>query len=136
MRDINFMLDTKLSIYWRVCWFLVCPLLLPLLFFYVLFTQSGVPHIPVAAQLAGWVLAAVGASLVPLHWLLSITGDEEGEFLARVWATLKNGALVERTRDALHPNNNWGPARIKEKTEWQIYCEDYDVHQWLPKFIR
>ena len=51
VRDLNFMLETQLSLYWRLCWSLVCPLLLPLLFFYVLFTQSGVPAIPVPAQL-------------------------------------------------------------------------------------
>lgn len=130
------MLDMKLSIYWRICWSLVCPLLLPLLFFYVLFTQSGVPQIPVPAQIAGWILAAVGASFVPLHWLLSISGDEDGEFLDRVWSTIKNGSLCDRTREALHPNNNWGPSRIKEKTDWQIYCEEFDIYYWLPKCIR
>ena len=60
VRDLNFMLETQLSLYWRLCWSLVCPLLLPLLFFYVLFTQSGVPNIPVPAQLAGWILASIG----------------------------------------------------------------------------
>ena len=54
------MLETQLSLYWRLCWSLVCPLLLPLLFFYVLFTQSGVPDIPLPAQLAGWILASIG----------------------------------------------------------------------------
>ena len=60
VRDLNFMLETQLSLYWRLCWRLGCPLLLPLLFFYVLFTQSGVPNIPVPAQLAGWILASIG----------------------------------------------------------------------------
>ena len=64
VRDLNFMLETQLSVYWRLCWSLVCPLLLPLLFFYVLFTQSGVPNIPVPAQLAGWILASIGHSAV------------------------------------------------------------------------
>ena len=54
------MLETELSLYWRLCWSLVCPLLLPLLFFYVLLTQSGVPHIPGPAQIAGWILASIG----------------------------------------------------------------------------
>ena len=60
VRDLNFMLETQLSLYWRLYWSLVCPLLLPLLFFYVLFTQSGVPDIPLPAQLAGWILASIG----------------------------------------------------------------------------
>ena len=78
---------------------------------------------------------SLGISLVPLHLLFSVTGDEEGDFLDRLYATIKNGTFLERTSEAFHPNNSWGPARIKEKTEWQIYCEEYDLN-WLPKFLR
>ena len=73
---------------------------------------------------------------MPLHLLFSVTGDEEGDFLERLYATIKNGTFLERTSEAFQPNNSWGPARIKEKTEWQIYCEEYDLNCWLPKFIR
>ena len=76
VRDLNFMLETQLSLYWRLCWSLVCPLLLPLLFFYVLFTQSGVPNIPVPAQLAGWILASIGLS--PAEWSTLIGPDLSG----------------------------------------------------------
>ena len=79
---------------------------------------------------------SAGISLVPLHLLFSVTGDEEGDFLERLYATIKNGTFLERTSEAFQPNNSWGPARIKEKTEWQIYCEEYDLNCWLPKFIR
>ena len=61
-RDFNFMLNTQLSLYWRFCWGILCPILLPLLFLYVLFTQAGVPAIPLPAQIAGWVVAAIGKS--------------------------------------------------------------------------
>ena len=72
---------------------------------------------------------------MPLHLLFSVTGDEEGDFLDRLYATIKGGTFLERTSEAFQPNNSWGPARIKEKTEWQIYCEEYDLN-WLPKFLR
>ena len=79
---------------------------------------------------------SLGISLVPLHLLFSVTGDEEGDFAERLYATIKNGTFLERTSEAFHPNNSWGPARIKEKTEWQIYCEEFDVNYWLPKCLR
>ena len=59
-RDFNFMLNTQLSVYWRFCWGVLCPVLLPLLFLYVLFTQAGIPNIPLGAQIAGWLVAAIG----------------------------------------------------------------------------
>ena len=65
-RDFNFMLDTQLSVYWRFCWGVLCPVLLPLLFLYVLFTQAGIPNIPLGAQIAGWIVAAIGQIQIPL----------------------------------------------------------------------
>ena len=59
-RDFNFMLRMQLSVYWRFCWGILCPLLLPLLFLYVLFTQAGVPDIPFPAQVAGWIISLIG----------------------------------------------------------------------------
>ena len=59
-RDFNFMLRMQLSVYWRFCWGILCPILLPLLFLYVLFTQAGVPDIPFPAQVAGWIISLIG----------------------------------------------------------------------------
>ena len=59
-RDFNFMLNIRLSVYWRFCWGVLCPLLLPILFLYMLFTQAGVPNIPFPAQVAGWCISLIG----------------------------------------------------------------------------
>ena len=50
----------QLSVYWRFCWGLLCPVLLPLLFLYVVFSQAGVPDIPYPAQIAGWIISLIG----------------------------------------------------------------------------
>ena len=59
-RDFNFMLNTQLGVYWRFCWGVLCPVLLPLLFLYVLFTQAGVPDLPLGCKVFGWILATIG----------------------------------------------------------------------------
>ena len=59
-RDFNFMLDTQLSVYWRFCWGVLCPVLLPILFLFVLFTQAEVPDLPLGCQVFGWILATIG----------------------------------------------------------------------------
>jgi len=135
-RDLNFMLNTNLSVYWRFCWGVLCPILLPLLFFYVLFTQAGVPSIPPTAQICGWILAILGMLIVPIHLLLSVIGDEEGEFRQRLVNTIKSGMFCSRLKDDFTPNNSWGPSSLQEKKDWQIYQETTDLYLWLPKFIR
>jgi len=138
-RDFNFMLRMQLSVYWRFCWGILCPLLLPLLFLYVLFTQAGVPDIPFPAQVAGWIISLIGIVLVPTHILLSVCGDTETEsdtFISKVIATIKQGQFGHNFKNAFLPNNQWGPSNIEEKKDWQIYCEEVDLYQWLPKIIR
>lgn len=138
-RDFNFMLRMQLSVYWRFCWGILCPLLLPLLFLYVLFTQAGVPDIPFPAQVAGWIISLIGIVLVPTHILLSVCGDTETEsdtFISKVIATIKQGQFGHNFKNAFLPNNQWGPCNIEEKKDWQIYCEEVDLYQWLPKIIR
>jgi len=135
-RDLNFMLGTNLSIYWRFCWGILCPVLLPLLFFYVLFTQAGVPNIPPIAQVFGWIIAVLGMLIVPLHFVFSIIADEEGEFFQRVTATFKSGLLGQKIRDLFVPNSAWGPTSIEERRNWQILQESVGIYDWLPAFIR
>jgi len=138
-RDFNFMLKMQLNVYWRFCWGIFCPILLPLLFLYALFTQAGVPDIPYPAQIAGWIISAIGILLVPTHILLSVCGDTDTEsdtFISKVLATIKQGDFRNNFKNAFLPNNQWGPCNIQEKKDWQIHCEEVDLYHWLPKFIR
>ena len=62
-RDFNFMLNMQLSVYWRFCWGVLCPILLPLLFLYVLFTMAGRPEpddLPFPAHIAGRIMLLAG----------------------------------------------------------------------------
>ena len=61
-RDFNFMFETELSVYWRICWGFICPLLLPGLFIYLVFVDGG-PFVDVdiaqsskqTMAICGWV---------------------------------------------------------------------------------
>ena len=80
-----------------------------------------------------------GIVLVPTHILLSVCGDTETEsdtFISKVIATIKQGQFGHNFKNAFLPNNQWGPCNIEEKKDWQIYCEEVDLYQWLPKIIR
>ena len=77
--------------------------------------------------------------LVPAHILLSVCGDTETETntaISKVIATFRAGDIKEKIKFAFLPNNQWGPVNLQEKTDWQIYCEETNLHQWVPTFIR
>jgi len=135
-RDFNYMLNTELSVYWRFCWGVICPLLLPLLFFYAMITQSGMPELSATGQFFGWLIAVIGILVVPFHFLLSITADEEGNFLPRLVAVIKGGLLKQKISEIFRPNSAWGPTSIKERKGWQEYQESVGIYDWLPQFIR
>ena len=135
-RDFNFMLGLNLSVYWRFCWGILCPILLPLLFSYAIVTKSGMPDIPPTAQIFGWILAVLGILVVPFHLLLSLTADEEGELGQRVLAVMRGGLLKQKICEIFRPNSAWGPTSIKERRKWQEYQETVGIYDWLPAIIR
>ena len=84
-----------------------------------------------------WLCA--GMLLVPAHILLSVCGDTETDSdtaISKVIATLRGGNLGAKIKYAFMPNNQWGPVNLQEKKDWQIYCEETYLYQWLPKCIR
>ena len=102
--DFNFMFETKLSIYWKICWALICPLLLPGLFIFLVFADSGpFYHVlpeggssvakdssSVLLTTAGFTLASLGLLVVPLHLLFTLTAEEEGErVFLRLWSLIR-----------------------------------------------
>ena len=149
-RDFNFMLNTKLSVYWRLSWGLLCPIILPLLFLYVLFTQDGREPLPLGCHIIGWAMTVIGTTqnprqlllkqlvnlenliwnvsgmlIVPAHILLSVCGDTETEtntLTSKVIATFRAGNIMEKIKMAFRPNSQWGPVDIQEKKDWQEYC--------------
>ena len=77
--------------------------------------------------------------LVPAQILYTICGDTETEAdtaISKVIATFRAGNVREKIKNAFLPNNQWGPANMKEKEAWQIYCEETNLYQWLPRCIR
>jgi len=150
MRDFNFMFQTPLtswnnvcSTYWRVCWGVVCPLLLPGLFIYLVFVDGGpfagdvykhmAPSSKTAMTFAGYTLAGAGFLIVPVHLLFTVTAEEEGERLIwRLWATIRGGRLATKLREAFLPNPSWGPSSMNERKEWQVYSEEHGRLEFLP----
>lgn len=85
MDDLEFMLDKKPSIYWRLCWLILTPLLLASILIYTLATLTPVTYgnrsLPQSAHIAGWILLSVGVVQIPLWMLIAILKNRDLSFL-------------------------------------------------------
>ncbi|PBC28722.1 Sodium-dependent nutrient amino acid transporter [Apis cerana cerana] len=73
LNDVEFMLDRKTGSYWRICWFLVTPLILLFIFFYTFATLQlltyGKKEYPISAHAAGIVVSCLGIFQIPF-WMI------------------------------------------------------------------
>ena len=77
--------------------------------------------------------------IVPAHILLSVLADTETEtntVISKVIAVYRAGNIMEKIKVAFRPNSQWGPVNIQDKKDWQEYCEETHLYQWLPEFIK
>lgn len=119
--DINFMLGTRLSVYWRFCWGVFCPLCLPVILLYALITQTGMPEdMSMEAHGIGIALASFGVLLIPLHFIINMV--------------LAEGSLMERLRERFGSSDYWGPACIQDRNDWLDYLEEEDSN--YPNFFK
>ncbi|KAK2717348.1 hypothetical protein QYM36_006213, partial [Artemia franciscana] len=82
IRDIYFMLGTKLSFYWIVEWGFFIPVSLLAIFVYSLFNYEplkiGDSYMPASATAAGWILTFIAVSQIPIWAFIAVrkqTGD-------------------------------------------------------------
>ena len=107
--DINFMLDTSISLYWKICWMAVAPLSLTMVLVASLasFERAGVGTAhgkytyPLWADGLGWLLVVVPFSIVPLCAIAKIL-------------KLQDMSVSERVRLLLKPHQSWGPRNIDD----------------------
>ncbi|XP_011346370.1 sodium-dependent nutrient amino acid transporter 1-like isoform X1 [Ooceraea biroi] len=115
MDDLIFMLDRKPSIYWRICWFIVTPLILITIFIYTVATLSPVTYgqrsLPASAHAAGWTLLCIGVLQIPLWMLIAMLKKRELPCMQMVKA-------------AFAPVDGWGPQEVQQRKNWKIFKEE------------
>ncbi|XP_024888987.1 sodium-dependent nutrient amino acid transporter 1-like [Temnothorax curvispinosus] len=115
LEDFEFMLDRKPSVYWRICWFIVTPLILITIFIYTVATLSPLTYggisLPGYAHVIGVTILCIGVLQIPL-WMLI--------------AMLKNRKLpfAQMIRRAFAPANGWGPREVQQRKDWKIFKDE------------
>ncbi|GBP42003.1 Sodium-dependent nutrient amino acid transporter 1 [Eumeta japonica] len=113
--DIEFMLGLKPSIYWRICWAIVTPVIMIAVFMYEIvttdeLTYGGVVY-PDAAYIAGNIMQYTGVALVPLFILFGL------------WK-FRTGAFVETVKRAFRAKPSYGPRILTVREEWRQFRRD------------
>jgi len=100
--DLEFMTNHKPGIYWRVCWGLIMPVLLVVIFIYFLATLPTLTYgiynheFPAGVLAFGWCILAVGVLQAILAWILWILRSRVSVVLHR-----KLGSERHQTNAAL-----------------------------------
>ncbi|XP_043278771.1 sodium-dependent nutrient amino acid transporter 1-like isoform X2 [Venturia canescens] len=114
--DVEFMMGRRPSIYWRCCWGFLTPLTLLLILAYFLLNLSPLryneDYYPLAANVAGWSVLALGVVPLPLLMLVQM-------FRHRGSSTF----------ESFKPTPDWGPKNLETRDEWRIFKETRIVAQ-------
>ena len=96
--DVEFMLNRKVTLYWRLCWGVVTPCLLIVIFVYNMISlQSptyGRLHFPDGYLAAGWNIYIVGLLQLPLWGAWVVSRNHEGDLLAVIILPIYLGTLL------------------------------------------
>ncbi|KAK2714104.1 sodium-dependent nutrient amino acid transporter 1-like isoform X2 [Artemia franciscana] len=118
IRDIHFMIGTKLSFYWVVEWGFFIPVTLLAIFVYSLFKYEplkiGDSYMPTSATTAGWILTLIAVSQIPI-WAFIAVRKQTGK------------TIFEKIRNACKPTKEWGPKNPNTHQEWLKYCKENET---------
>jgi hypothetical protein len=111
--DAEFMLNRKVTRYWRISWILIAPLLLIFIFLYDM-AQFEYPtymkkEYPSQALIAGWVIFATGLSQV---------------FIWSAWHVMRDSNKLEAFKSLFKVNPKWGPKSPKVFDDWKAFKEE------------
>ncbi|EDW10664.1 sodium-dependent nutrient amino acid transporter 1 [Drosophila mojavensis] len=118
-RDVEFMLGIKTSIYYRICWAVITPLLMLAILVYMLVLYEPLKYKNYTYQsgvyVFGWCLSAFGVGQL-LIWAVPAVRRQPVEL-----------GLWVRIRKAFEPLPNWGPADPKTLRRYQLHVEQANV---------
>ncbi|XP_033214270.1 sodium-dependent nutrient amino acid transporter 1-like isoform X2 [Belonocnema kinseyi] len=110
--DVEFMLNRRPSIYWRICWGLITPLLLITILIYNIVTLTPLTYggvlYPASAYAAGWTLLAFGVLQLPFWLIYTII-------------TKRRSGMSKMIQEAFKPSKEWGPIKASDLASWRIF---------------
>ncbi|XP_060802920.1 sodium-dependent nutrient amino acid transporter 1 [Amyelois transitella] len=110
--DIEFMLGIKTSFYWRICWSIVTPAIMIVVFMYAMITTTtllyGDYEYPQVAYIAGDLLQYVGMALIPIFIIVALV-------------KYRSNSCTETVKTAFRKKDDYGPSDETLREEWLIF---------------
>ncbi|XP_043066932.1 sodium-dependent nutrient amino acid transporter 1 [Drosophila bipectinata] len=118
-RDVEFMLGIKTSLYYRICWAVITPLMMFTILIYTLVLYEPLKYKNYTYQpgvyVFGWCLTAFGVCQV-LFWAVPAVRAQPAEL-----------GLWGRIRKAFEPLPNWGPSDPHTLKRYQLFVQEGNV---------
>ncbi|KAH0953121.1 hypothetical protein HN011_004692 [Eciton burchellii] len=112
--DVEYMLQRRPSIYWRICWAIVTPLLLAGILIYSIINLKPLTYgdmfYPYNAYVVGWTLFLFGMLQVPFWMIYTMLSK-------------RNLGLSEMFKMTFSPSSEWGPKNPVHRTSWREFKE-------------
>ncbi|XP_075973530.1 sodium-dependent nutrient amino acid transporter 1-like [Anticarsia gemmatalis] len=116
--DIEYMLGFKTSIYWRICWGVIIPVMMITVFIYALLGFGNVAIggyiLPTAAYVCGYLMLFSGIAFIPIGIILTMY-------------KYRTGNCIETVKKSFSPKSSWGPRSPVEKRAWEIFKREAEV---------
>lgn len=114
--DVQFMSGRNVSFYWRICWFLLAPVIMMIVLIYSTITMESLTYagqpFPRPYIIAGWSIFYLAMLQIPLWFAWSFYQNAKVYHLSAAFRKTFNCTTV------------WGPRLAANKTEWQKYREE------------
>jgi len=113
--DVQFMTGRRVSLYWRLCWLFLAPLLMISVFIYSLatlkpLTYAGLNY-PTGYIEAGWCIFIIGGLQIPLWAIWTLSHK-------------MNLSFCDAIKKTFSPSKRWGPNNEIHRAEWIKYKEE------------
>uniref|UniRef100_A0A0P5K3J4 Transporter n=1 Tax=Daphnia magna TaxID=35525 RepID=A0A0P5K3J4_9CRUS len=148
LRDVRFMLDFGLGIYWKYTWCIFIPIALLVIFIYAMVSympmRTGDGQVyPSGVSAIGWILAAIAILQIPC-WGIYVVYKQKSTIMdaqmlglsninsSSSWARLEKRRkyLVDKFWISLRPSLEWGPKDPELKRRWIEYCKIPKSFNW------
>lgn len=113
--DLEFATGRFVTFYWRICWLVLAPLIMTIVFVYSTatmqqLTYSGLDY-PIEYLVGGWSIFLIGMFQIPLwaSWTIANKSRTYG---------------CSAVRKTFAPSKYWGPQNPQIRIEWMKYKEE------------
>ncbi|XP_015111219.1 sodium-dependent nutrient amino acid transporter 1 [Diachasma alloeum] len=115
LEDVEFMIKREPSVYWRLCWFIITPVTLIIIFIYTVSTLPPLTYgnatYPKYAHIAGAILLAFGISQIPIWGVAAMIKRR----------STSPGKMI---KSAFSSSREWGPLKPEDRQEWLLFKEE------------